>query len=908
VPEWREEIRRRLLESELRPEQEADVVDEIAQHLEDRYRELIGAGRSDEAARGVALDELAADGALAREVRRALPHMPLLPAPGGPEQRSWLAGLGQDIGYSFRRLRARPLFTLTAVATVALTIGPATAVIGMADALFFTPKPGVSQPDRVFLAQFGRPGRRAGSFSPSGIPASVAQQIGAGGGAISAIAGQQRTSGDLAADGVEPKRVTGTAVQPGYFELLGAPMAAGRTLLPEDDAVPGGEPSLVLAEGLSLDMFGSPAAAINKTVQLNSVPFTVVGVVAAPFEGAVGASKFWIPGNAGVRMRHFPPEKWADFSNATRGPFYEYVVRFSPGATYETVAAELDSRLSAVGKTFPEFSGLTFKPWPGLGAPRDLNTAAVEAMRLLSIVAVVLVLLGTANMANLLIFRGLKIGREIAIRRALGASAARLVQLSLVESVILALAGAAVGIGVALAIEAALAQLSIPSLGKITVPIDWRLLMSTAGVAVLTGLSFGVAPAMLSARGSVSAALGRGTRGDAPRVGKIRQGLAALQLGLSLFLLVGAFVFLATVNNLRHVDVGFEPSGLTSAILSLRDHGYDEARSTEYYQQMLARLEHQPGVESVAIAYALPVSGFSFTGPMGKRGAERKDMPDVIDNYVTASYFNTLKTRIVRGRAFTAEEAFAKSDLPPTVLSDTAAKLIFGDEDPLGQIITEPGRPSHDYLVVGVTQPVRWDSVQGPYNAVIYRTYGAGIPVSGGSVVVRSSQPFAIVKQQVAAAAVSIDPTMPLVGYEKVTTTIDGRFGSQMLFAYVLGILGAIGFLLAAVGLHGLVAQMVSERTREFAIRLAIGASYRSVTDLVVRQGAAVAGVGVTLGLAAAWFAGRLVQAQVFGVSVRSPLIFAMSIGALVVVVAVALVGPLRSAMRVQPISVLRSE
>ncbi len=243
-----------------------------------------------------------------------------------------------------------------------------------------------------------------------------------------------------------------------------------------------------------------------------------------------------------------------------------------------------------------------------------------------------------------------------------------------------------------------------------------------------------------------------------------------------------------------------------------------------------------------------------------------------------------MKTKIVRGRAFTQDETFATSDLPPTILSDTAAKLIFGDDDPLGQIITEPGRPSHDYIVVGVTQPVRWDSVQKPYNAVIYRTYGAGLPQPGGSLVVRSSQPFAVVKQQIASAAMSIDPTIPLTGYEQVTTTIDGRFGSKILFAYVLGILGAIGFLLAAVGLHGLVAQMVAERTREFAIRLAI-----------------VAGV-------AAWLAGRLVQAQVFGVSVRSPFIFAMSTGALVVVVAVALIGPLRATLRVQPISVLRSE
>jgi predicted permease len=906
MPEWRDEIRRRLAAATLRPEREADVIDEIAQHLEDRYRELIATGCTDRDARASVLGELDAEGALARAVQHALPPLRLLPPPGGPEQASWLGGLRQDIVYAVRRLRARPLFTLTALATVALTIGPATAVIGMADALFFTPKPGIAQPNQVFVAMFGRPGSRPGSFGPSSLPPPIRARVREGTDAIVSMVGEQRTSGDLSADGVEPRRLSGMSVQPGYFAVLGARMAAGRPLLPEEDAIPGGVPSVVLAEGLSRDMFGSAAAAIGRSVQLNSVAFTVVGVAAAPFEGSVGSVKFWIPGNAGVRMRHFPPGAWQ--ASFDRGAFYEFVIRLAPDVTYDAGAAALTSRLAAIGQQFPEYVGLTFQPLPGLGAPRGLNTSAVEAMRLLSIVAILLILLGAANMANLLIFRGLKLGREIAIRRALGASAARLIQLALVESVLLAFTGAAVGILVALGIESALAQLSVPALGKITVPIDWRLLGATAGVALVTGLGFGIVPAVLAARGSVSAALMRGSRCDAPRVGKMRQALAAVQLALSLLLLTGALFFLSTVNNLRQVDAGFDPSNLTSAYLSLRDHGYDEARSNDYYQQMLARLSGQPGVDSVAISYALPASGFSYTGAMGQRGIDRKDMPEMTFNFVTAAYFETLKIGIERGRAFTPEEAFEKVDVPPAILSATAAKVLFGDQDPLGQLITEPGRTSRDYRVIGVTTPVRWRSVREAHDPVVYRPYGAGIPVSGGSLVVRSSAPDTVVRKQIADAAASIDPTMPLYGYERVTTSLDGRFGSQILYAYVLAILGAIGFLLAAVGLHGLVAQMVAERSREFGIRLAIGASYRAVTTLVIQQGAVVVGAGVALGLAASVFGGRLVQSQLFGVSTSNPLIYAAAIGALVLVVAVALVGPLRSARRVQPIDVLRAE
>lgn len=908
MPEWRTAIRLRLVESGLRPEREADVVDEIAQHLDDRYRELLAAGHAEVDARSLAFAELDSEGHFARAVRETLPHVPLLPPPGGPEQSSWFAGLAQDVGYAIRRLHARPLFTLTAIVTVALAIGPATAVMGMADALFFTPKPGIAEPSHVFLAIFGRPGSRPGSFSPSFLPPQISARVGEESGVIVGVAGEQRTSGDLSADGVAPRRLSGLTIQPGYFELLGAQMAAGRALLPEEDALPGGVPSVVLAEGLSRDMFGSPEGAVSKTVQINSVPFTVVGVAAAPFEGAIGASKFWIPGSAGVRMRHVPPEQWAELSGASRGPFYEFIVRFAPAASYDAAAAELTGRLAAVGRQFPEYEGLTFNAIPGLGAPRGLNTSAVEAMRLLSMVAIVLVVLGAANMANLLIFRGLKLGREIAIRRALGASAARLIQLTLVESVLIALTGAAIGVGIALGLEAALAQLSVPTLGKITVPIDWRLLGATTAVALVTGLGFGIVPAMFAARGSVSAALMRGTRGDHPRVGNMRQGLAAVQLAPSLLLLVGALFFLSTVNNLRTVDAGFDPSNLTSAYMSLRDHGYDEAHSNEYYQQLLARLTGQPGVEGVAIGYALPVTGISYTGPMGKRGVDRKDMPELTFNFVTSAYFDTLKIEIERGRGFTHEEVFAKVDVPPVILSATAATRIFGGEDPLGRIITEPGRTSHDYQVVGVTKPVRWRSVQEPHDPVVYRPYGAGLPVSGGTVVVRSSMPDAVVRKQIADAAASIDPTMPLYGYERVTTSMDGRFGSQILYAYVLGILGAIGFLLAAVGLHGLVAQMVAERARELGIRLAIGASYSNVTKLVIRQGATVIAMGIALGLAASILASRLVKAQLFGVSVDNPLVYAAATGALVTVAAMALIGPLRAALRVQPIDVLRTD
>jgi predicted permease len=657
-------------------------------------------------------------------------------------------------------------------------------------------------------------------------------------------------------------------------------------------------------------MFGGASAAIGQTVQLNSVPFTVVGVTESSFEGAGSTAKFWIPGRAYHRVRHFAANLWTYEVN--RGPFSPYLFRMTPGTPPSAAEAELRSRtaqLAASGKAGADlFKTVSVRVMPGFGAPRSVNTGAVEVVRQLAAIAGVLVLLGIANMANLLIFQGLKLSREVAIRKALGASVARLIQLTLIESVLLSAVGAVAGIGVALAIPELLAGISVPGIGAIIVPIDWRVLGGTIALAIATGVTFGVGPALLSARGSTLAALGRGLRAELPRIGRLRQGLAAVQLALSLVLLIGAFLFLSTLRNLRGVDLGFDATNVTTMQMDLRSHGYDAPRIFAYYQRLIELIKAQPGVDEAAVAYALPVAGMSFSSSLYLPGNDPKAAPEILFNYVSSGYFDVLRVPIARGRAFTAAESFGQDGGGPIILSAGAARLLFGDADPLGRVVTEPGRGGGDHTVIGVTAEGRWRSAAAPPDPIAYQPFGPGIAVTGAAIIVRSSRPGSEVVKAIQDAGASIDRATPLFLDRSMTQILDGRLARQRLFAWVLGLLGVIGFALAAVGLHSLIAQMVAERAREFGIRVAIGASRRDVVNLVARQAGIVAGLGIAAGIGAALVSGKLIEASLFGVTSRDSLVYASATGLLLAVVALALIGPARAALRVEPIAVLRND
>jgi len=914
MPDWSREIRRRLSAARLRPEREGGIVDEVAQHLEDRYRTLLASGQPAAEAERRAWRELEGDEDLGRLLSaHERPQAPSLAGLEAAPRGRLLRGLWHDVRYAVRNLRKRPVLSATVIVTLAISLGPTAAVIGMADALFFRPLPGLAGQDRLVHYAFGTP--MGDGLIPHQISYGNLAKIRNGATTVAGIAGQAPISGGLALNGVAPRLALGTAITANYFDVLGVRVIAGRTFRPEEDVAPGGDPVMVLNEGLARAFFGAPDAAVGHAVLVNGVPFTVIGVTPGDFVGtnASRPSEFWIPGMSSRRATNVAPSRWAYGPN--EGPFHDYIVRMADDANLAQTTAELTARTRAVVERKPgsDNPSMSIVPilLPGLAAPASLQAVAWRAVQLIGTVAGLLVLLGVTNVANLLIFTGLAAGHDVAVRKALGASAGRLLQLRLVESVLLTLLGALAGVGVAAALGRVFSDFALPGIGTIEVAISWRVLLAVACLALVAGTCAGVAPALLAVRESVTGALGRGGR-NGRRAGRLRHALAAVQVALSLTLLVGALLFLMTLRHLRSVDLGFDPAGVTVVTLNVGGYGYTDARALEYEKQVADAVRQQPGIQAVGLAFSPPLFSGGLTDGMYLPGQDPSQATNVERNGVSPDYFAAVRLPIVRGRVFTEAETsgLAATDRRPVVVTEALARRLFGSHEAIGrEILTQAGSDTTVALhVVGIARDSHFRSIERPPDPLLYEPLATFPMVQTPYLVVRSTLGSREAFQLVAEAARRFDPTIPLAPETTFAARIDRQLGQQRLFAWMLGLLGAIGFVLAAVGLHGLIAQAVVERRREFGIRLAIGALPTGIVMLVLRRAALVLSVGLAAGLALAWSSGRLVESQLFGITSRDPLPYVVAALLMFAVVSLASIAPAVSATRVDPIDVLKSE
>jgi predicted permease len=914
MPDWNGEIRRRLSAARLPPEREAAVVDEVAQHLEDRYQSLLASGQPAVEAERRAWRELEGDDVLGRLLSADEP--PQRPSLAGLEvapRGRLLPGLWHDVRYAVRSLRKRSMLSATIIVTLAISLGPTAAVIGMANALFFRPLPVVAGQDRLLHYAFGTPMRDG--LIPHHVSYANLAEIRDGATTVVGIAGQTSISCGLALDGVAPRLAPGTAITANYFDVLGVRMIAGRAFRADEDSGPGGHPVIVLSEGHARAFFGAPDAAVGRSVLVNSVPFTVTGVAPAAFIGtnASRASEFWIPGMSYRRANNIEPSRWAYGPN--EGPFHNYIVRMRAGASLAQTTAELTARTRAVmDRSLGSHRELTVVPilQPGLAAPASLQAVALRAMQLIGAVAGLLVLLGMTNVTNLLIFAGLASGHDLGVRKALGASAGRLIQLRLVESILSTLLGALAGVAVAAGLGRLFSDFTLAGLGTITVAIDWRVVLAVACLAVLVGMGAGVAPALLAVRESATGALGRGIRSAPPRAGRLRHALAAIQVALSVTLLVGALLFLTTLRHLRSVDLGFDPAGVTVVTLNVGGHGYTDARALEHQKRVAEAVRRQPGIQAVGLAFSPPLFSGGLTDGMYLPDQDPSQAINVERNGVSREYFEAVRLPIVRGRLFTEAETSgsAGTGSRPVVVTETLARRLFGSNEAIGrELLTQagPGKTVALY-VVGIARDSHFRGIERAPEALLYEPLATFPMVQNAYLIVRSTLGSREAFRLVAEAARRFDPTIPLAPETTFAARIDRQLGQQRLFAWMLGLLGTIGFVLAGVGLHGLIGQTVVERRREFGIRLAIGAAPAGIVTLVLRRAALVLSVGLAAGLALAWSSGRLVESQLFGITSRDPMPYGVAAVLMIAVVILASISPAVTATRVDPIEVLRSE
>jgi putative ABC transport system permease protein len=796
----------------------------------------------------------------------------------------------QDLRYAVRMFFRNPGFALVAIFTLALGIGANTAIFTVVNALLLKPLP-YADPDRLVMVwqDFRARGGPADEWATPGNyvdwrgQTDVFEQVAVIGGWRPALT-----------DGTEPESLVGELVSHEYFSVLGINPVIGRTFRREDD-VPNAPRVAIIGEGLWKRRFGGEATAVGRTVMLSGEPHEIIGVVPSNFRPIVAATAdIWRP-------------RQLNTANPSRGAItLRAVARLNAGLSLEraqAAASALAQRLEAAHPEHNDKVGFLLQPLHD----RIVGDFKPGLLALVGAVAFVL-LIACANIANLLLARGSSRGRELGIRLALGAGRARMVRQLLTESVLLATAGGVAGLLLGLwAVDAlvAVAPDSAPRLSEIR--LDTTVLAFTAALTVATGIVFGLAPAVQSSRDDVTQSLKEGGRGGASAGGRtLRRALIVVEVALALVLLTGGGLLLQTFVRLQNTDLGFNPKNVLVGAVNPPRTAYDTAaKHRAFYDQMLEKVSAIPGVEKAAVASVLPLSGdsdtnFSIEGRPGPRTAA--EAPITWYRLVSASYFDTMEMTLLRGRLFEPREA-----APSVVVNETMVARYFPGEDPLGRRI----RPGDDRLpwftVVGIVADVK---VRGAAESARVETFVPYWQMTepGMFAILKTASDPAGFSMPLRQAIASIDRNVPVAGITTLEEMVEGSIGQPRFFALLAAGFAALALALAAIGIYGVMAYAVAQRTTEIGVRVALGAAPSEVFRLIVGDGLRLTGAGVVLGFVGSLVIARALRTLLYGVSPWDPLTLSTPAAVLLLVAAAACVVPARRAAHVDPMVALRAE
>jgi macrolide transport system ATP-binding/permease protein len=819
-----------------------------------------------------------------------------------------MESLLQDVRYGFRTLLQKPAFTAVAVLSLALGIGANSTIFAVIDALLLRTVP-VEQPETlvaIYTSDAKNPGYnptshlnwkdlRDQSRSFSEVAAYDWTQLSVGG-----------------ENGGEASVAFGQMVSGNYFKTLGIPAARGRVLEPSDDVVGAGEPVAVLSDAFWRERFGGDPAAVGKTLTLNGHVFTVVGVAPRDFKGTdLGVQpELWVPMAVNRQLRPDPEINWYE---TRRGLFLFTLARLAPGVTARQAEADVGALFTRLAAEYPtDNKGRSFRLVPLTQAYVNPNArgglTAVSAL-LATVVGLVL-LIACANVANLLLTRASARRREIAVRLSIGAGRGRLVRQLLTESVLLALLGGCGGLLVAYWASQALNAV-LPGLPlRITVALDLgvnaRVFAFTLVVAVLTGLLFGLVPALQATRpdlvtalkGAATAAAGRGRFGTSIGRGALVTG----QVALSLVALIAAGLFLRSLDAARQSDPGFETRRLLALSFDLDLQGYDRARGENFVREALARVGSVPGVATATVAQAGPLQG-SMARSVFLEGKEASTDGVLVQlNTVGPGYFAAVGVPIERGRALGEEDR--AGTLPAVVVNQTMAARFWPGEDPVGKRFRFFGE-EQPLTVVGVARDAKYNALGEDPQPYIYTALGQRWSGTLTLLARTAGDPepvLATVQREVRA----LDKQMPLAQVATVDQLLAEGLWAPRMGASLLGIFGLLALVLASVGIYGVTSFAVAQRAREIGIRMALGARRNDVLAMVLGQGMTVVGLGLVVGLAVAFGVTRFAAGLLFGVSPTDPVAFGATSLLLAGVALAANFLPARRATAVDPVTVLK--
>jgi macrolide transport system ATP-binding/permease protein len=812
--------------------------------------------------------------------------------------------LWHDVRSGVRQLVKHPGFACIAVLTLALGIGANTAVFTMVDATLFKPINAVAPARLVWVTQ--REGRTRGFRSVS-YPDYVAYRDRTRG--VHGMMAYGNLS--LALGGANAARVNGLLVSANYFEVLGLHPSAGRSFLPEEDRTPGTHPVAILSASLWRRRFGGDPDVIGRDVVINGHPFTVVGVGPAGFTG-VGMGEpadLFVPLAMQAQAMPGIPRLLAE-GNAN---WLRVIARLEDGVTLQRVNAEV----ARIGSTLhPERTDPADRSDAGVqaingGLDPSNRSEALPVLSLLMVVPLLVLLVACANVANLLLARGMARRKELAVRRALGGARRRIVRQLLTESLLIAAVAGAFGALFAFWLIGVIVHLgSIPAEVSSALTPDLRVLAFTAMVAALTTVVFGLVPALSATSSELTPALKN--ENLTLSIGRSRHRLRDIfviaQLSLSLLLLVTAGLFVRSLGKALRVDPGFDARNRAVLSFDLELQGYTPDARARFYHQLTERVTAMPGVESATITSALPVSGRSFGGEVQGEGASPDERgTETFLGLISPAYFTTMGIPVLHGRDFAANDA---AGVPPVVIvNQTLAHQLWGDADPVGKRLrlTEKDEPLRE--VVGVVRDGKYASLTDGPRAFFYLP----IPQSsaGGSemtlVVHMRTLPTGAI-QGFARVINQLDPNLPLSRALTLEESVRLAVDKQQAGAAVLGVFGALALLLAALGLYGVVAHGVALRTREIGIRVSLGAQRAQVMSLFVRDGARVSVIGIAIGSLMSLAVSKLLSGLLFGLTATDLPTFAGAAALLAACALVASYVPARRAAGVDPMFAMRAE
>ncbi|HEX5964699.1 MAG TPA: ABC transporter permease [Pyrinomonadaceae bacterium] len=810
----------------------------------------------------------------------------------------------QDVRYGLRMIVKAREFTALALLALALGICANTTIFSFINGLVLRPLTGVKDPDRlvaVYTSDFS-----SGLYGSSSYPDYLDFRSQAD--AFEDLAAHESALLNLTGEGDGAERLRGRYVTSNYFTILGVNARFGRTLQAADDT-PSAAPAIVISDDLWQRRFNSDPNIVGRTLKLNTQSYTIVGVIESSFRGLrLGPPlQFWLS---------MPAHE--QFTSGGRGDrAIDIVGRLRPGVTLEQAQGQMTTIGARLAQAYPETNkgifGRPDEPRPITvlheGRLRPEGQLGVWRISILLFAVVGLVLLiACANVANLLLARASVRGREIAVRLAVGASRGRLIRQLLTESVLLALIGGALGSLLTQWTARVLPSFFPDSAAQgVDFSFDWRVLVFTLGVSVLTGVLFGLVPALQTTRPDLVSSLKDDSIGSINqrfrRLG-LRDALVISQLALSLVLLISAALFVRSLRHAVNFDPGFAAQSLVTAALDTRAARFNREQGQAFYEQMTERMRNVPGVSAATFTVVVPITGGGQRRNVEIQGYQRQASEDMElnTNVVGSDFFRTLDIPIVRGRAFGPQD---RTGAGVAIVNEEFARRYFNG-DALGQRLKVDSEG--EYLeIVGIARTAKYRDLREEPLPFIY------LPLSQNyqpdmTLIVRTAGNPATLLGTLRNEMNQVNKAVAVFSVQMMSETIAGQLAVDRMIAVLLSVFGGAALLLAAIGIYGVMGYAVAQRTREIGIRVALGAERADIMSLIVRRGFVLTVIGATIGLALAFALTRALKSLLFGVSATDPLTFSAVVTLLVAVAMLACYFPARRATKVDPIVALRNE